>query len=129
MESLNGAITQRRRVLVVESDTASREAIARYLREAGYSVAQAANGLEVLERVSYFTPDVVLLDIQLPVMSGQRFVQALRSDPSLSLTPIVLLSAAEDLPAACAALGARGALAKPVDMDVLLAVLDRVSKG
>ena len=120
---------RRGRVLLIESDRSTREIVAGYLRNAGYKVGQAANGLQALERMSDFSPDVVVLDLELPVMSGERFVEALRREPSLAATPIVLLSAADDLPSATAALGARGALAKPVDLDVLLAVLDRVSKG
>ena len=120
---------RRGRVLLVESDRRTREVVARYLRNAGYTVGQASNGLQALERLSDFSPDIIVLDPQLPVMSGERFVEALRREPSLASTPIVLLSAADDLPSATAALGARGALAKPVDLDVLLAVLDRVSGG
>jgi CheY-like chemotaxis protein len=119
---------RRGRVLVVDSDPGAREAIVRYLRGAGYSVAQAADGLQALERISHHVPDVVLLDPHLPIMTGERFVEALQRDEVLRSIPIVLLSAAADLSHAAPALGARAALAKPIDMDVLLAVLNRVGR-
>jgi CheY-like chemotaxis protein len=115
-------------VLVVDSDSGAREAIARYLRRAGYEVGQAADGPQALECISHDTPEIVVLDPRLPIMSGERFVEALRSDEGLRSIPIVLLSAAADLSQVAAALGARAALAKPVDMDVLLAVLNRVRR-
>jgi CheY-like chemotaxis protein len=72
-------------------------------------------------------PDVVVLDLLMPIMGGRAFVQACRQDARLGPVPVVLLSAAHDLTQATEEIQPRASLAKPIDLDVLLAVIDRVS--
>jgi CheY-like chemotaxis protein len=117
-----------RRVLVVEDERTIRHSIAGYLQDAGYAVDEAENGAEGLEKMHLAIPDVVVLDLLMPVMGGRAFVAALRQDARFMAVPVVLLSAAHDLAAAAEDLQPRASLAKPVDLDVLLAVLDRVSQ-
>jgi CheY-like chemotaxis protein len=117
-----------RRVLVVEDERTIRRSIAGYLEDAGYTVDEAENGAEALERMRAATPDVVVLDLLMPIMGGRAFVAALRQDVRFGAVPVVLLSAADDLASAAEELQPRASLAKPIDLDVLLAVLDRVSK-
>jgi CheY-like chemotaxis protein len=116
-----------RRVLVVEDERTIRHSIAGYLQDAGYTVDEAENGAEALNRMRDAIPDVVVLDLLMPVMGGRAFVQACREDARLGAVPVVLLSAAHDLAQATEQLQPRASLAKPVDLDVLLAVVDRVS--
>ena len=105
-----------------------RDLIAEYLQYAGYVVDEAVTGVQALERMRSAMPDLVLLDLQLPVMSGPDFVAAVRQEPGLSSAAVVVLSGHADLTDEVANLGARASLAKPVDLDVLLAVVDRVSQ-
>jgi CheY-like chemotaxis protein len=116
------------RVLVVEDERTIRLSIAGYLEDAGYVVVQAENGADALEKLQDATPDVIVLDLLMPVMGGRPFVAALRSNPRYGAVPVVLLSAAHDLPQAAEELQPRASLAKPVDLDVLLAVVDRVAR-
>jgi DNA-binding response OmpR family regulator len=118
-----------RRALVVEDERAIRESVAEFLEDSGYQVAQVEDGRDALASMRALVPDVVILDLQLPTMSGAEFVQEMRADPRLAAVPVVLLSAAPGLAQAAEALGARGALAKPFHLDVLLAVVDRVSQS
>jgi CheY-like chemotaxis protein len=122
------AARRRRRVLVVEDEAAIRRAIVAFLTDAGYVVAEAEDGQEALARMRESLPDVVVLDLQLPTMSGSDFLNRTRADLRLAAVPIVILSADPGLTEAAATLGARGALAKPFDLDILLAVVDRVSR-
>jgi DNA-binding response OmpR family regulator len=116
-------------VLVVEDERALRATIAAFLEESGYEVAQAEDGQDALASLRTRLPDVVLVDLRLPTMSGTQFIQAMRADPRLAAVPVVILSADPYLADAAEALGARGALAKPFHLDVLLAVVDRVSQS
>ena len=116
-----------RRVLVVEDERTIRRSIAGYLEDAGYTVDEAENGADALNRMREALPDVVVLDLLMPIMGGRAFVQACREDVRLGAVPVVLLSAAHDLAQATEQLQPRASLAKPVDLDVLLAVVDRVS--
>jgi len=112
---------------VVEDERTIRHSIAGYLEDAGYTVDEAENGAEALNRMRDAIPDVVVLDLLMPIMGGRAFVQACREDARLGAVPVVLLSAAHDLAQATEQLQPRASLAKPVDLDVLLAVVDRVS--
>jgi CheY-like chemotaxis protein len=116
------------RVLVVEDERTIRLSIAGYLEDAGYTVDQAENGADALDRMQQAVPDVIVLDLLMPVMGGRPFVAALRGNPRFGAVPVVLLSAAHDLPQAAEELQPRASLAKPVDLDVLLAVVDRVAR-
>ncbi|HTD77551.1 MAG TPA: response regulator [Chloroflexota bacterium] len=120
-------IDRGRRVLVVEDERTIRHSISGYLQDAGYTVDEAENGAEALNRMRDAIPDVVVLDLLMPIMGGRAFVQACREDARLGAVPVVLLSAAHDLAQATEQLQPRASLAKPVDLDVLLAVVDRVS--
>jgi two-component system, chemotaxis family, chemotaxis protein CheY len=116
-------------VLVIEDEQLIREAVAEFLGESGYEVAQAGDGPDALASMRASVPDVVIVDLQLPTMSGSDFVHEMRADPRLAAVPIVILSAAPGLAQVAEALGARGALAKPFHLDILLAVVDRVSQS
>jgi CheY-like chemotaxis protein len=120
-------VDRSRRVLVVEDERTIRRSIVGYLADAGYTVDEAENGAEALARMHEVTPDVVVLDLLMPVMGGRALVQACRQDARLGAIPVVLLSAAHDLPQATEELQPRASLAKPIDLDILLAVVDRVS--
>jgi CheY-like chemotaxis protein len=120
-------VDRHRRVLVVEDERTIRQSIAGYLGDVGYTVDEAENGAEALNCLRRAIPDVVVLDLLMPVMGGRAFVQACRQDARLGTIPVVLLSAAHDLAQATEELQPRASLAKPVDLDVLLAVVDRVT--
>jgi CheY-like chemotaxis protein len=116
-----------RRVLVVEDERTIRQSIAGYLSDVGYTVDEAENGAEALKSMQHAIPDVVVLDLLMPIMGGRAFVEACRQNARLGTVPVVLLSAAHDLAQATEELQPRASLAKPVDLDVLLAVVDRVT--
>src|SRR5438270_3338609 len=116
-----------RRVLVVEDERTIRHSISGYLQDAGYTVDEAENGAEALNRMRDAIPDVVVLDLLMPIMGGRAFVQACREDARLGGVTVVLLSAAQDLAQATEQLQPRPRLSEPVALDVLLAVVTRAS--
>ena len=116
------------RVLVVEDDAGLRELLVEYLEEDGFVVDAAAHGQAALACMRRVLPDVVILDLALPFMDGRTFAARCRQDPWLTVVPIVLLSAQPDLSPAVEEVGARAGLAKPLDLDVLLAVIQRVTR-
>lgn len=80
------------RVLLVEDNPNNRYLAHFLLERAGFSVAVANNGLEALEMVRHETFDVIVLDIQMPVMDGYETAAKLRSDVTLARVPIVGVS-------------------------------------
>jgi CheY-like chemotaxis protein len=120
-------VDRNRRVLVVEDERTIRKSIAGYLEDAGYTVDEAENGAEALERMHSALPDIVVLDLLMPVMGGRALIEAARQEPRLAMVPVILLSAAHDLTEATEQIQPRASLAKPIDLDVLLAIVDRVT--
>jgi CheY-like chemotaxis protein len=116
------------RILLVEDDHALRETLSDVLSDQGYDVACACNGQEALDRLGQeLPPDLILLDLIMPVMDGWAFRDAQRRSPALAGIPMVVLSASfqPDSPRV-RALGAQAVLAKPIGLDRLIAALQRI---
>jgi DNA-binding response OmpR family regulator len=108
-----------RRILLVEDDAASSRAISEMLEIEGYEVRAVANGADAIDILRVFTPDAVVVDLQLPVMDGRSFIELYRRRvrPAAS---VVVMSGRSDGRAIAQSIGADGYVAKPVEMDVLL---------
>jgi CheY-like chemotaxis protein len=106
-------------VLIVEDDADLREMMAQLLAIEGYNAETVANGRAALDylRKGDF-PEVILLDLMMPVMDGWEFRRRQREDPQLAKVPVVVLSALD--PARAADLGGAAVLKKPLDFDRLL---------
>jgi CheY-like chemotaxis protein len=85
-----------RRVLVVDDDRDIRELLVELLASEGYEVASAADGRRALAEARSRRPDVILLDLMMPVMSGWEFREAQLRDPELAGIPVVVVTAFED---------------------------------
>ncbi len=79
-------------ILVVEDYPDAREMYAEYLRFSGFRVAEARNGEEALARARQEVPDVVLMDLALPLMDGWEATRRLKSDPRTASTLVVALT-------------------------------------
>lgn len=86
----------RPRVLVVEDDEALREGLVDLLGGSGYEVVSATQGEEALERLREFRPEVVLLDLVMPVMDGLSFLAEKNRRPALAGIPVVAMTAHGD---------------------------------
>jgi CheY-like chemotaxis protein len=113
-------------VLVVDDDPDILEAICDILEVEHYRVARARNGAEALDRVEEEKPDAILLDLMMPVMDGVSFAQNLRERPQRDV-PIVVISA-DGNPQRAASVGARAYLAKPFDIETLLAHVAAITR-
>jgi CheY-like chemotaxis protein len=106
-------------VLVVEDDSALREFLCTALADE-FEVAGAVSGEEAVDLARKLRPDVVLLDVMLPGLSGLDVVRVIRSDPSLKDTPVLVMTAFSEIDANDAeAAGANRFLAKPFDLNEL----------
>lgn len=115
--------TGARRILVVEDDLQLRESVSHTLSQEGYDVITARNGSEGLELASIEPPDLVLLDLMMPVMSGWEFRERQQRHPQLAAIPVVVMTATPSLEAA--AIEAADLLLKPVRINDLLATVVR----
>ena len=80
-------------VLLVEDDPATREVMARTLEKAGWSVTGAGNGREALDRLVQGNPQLILLDLMMPVMDGFDFLLEMRANPEWQDIPVIVLTA------------------------------------
>lgn len=106
-------------ILIVEDDDDLRELFAEVLRDGSYSVACARNGQEALAMLDELQPCLMLLDLMMPVMSGEELLQNLERTQRLGELPVVVVSAIaeqSDAPGACRF------MQKPIDLNALLAV-------
>ena len=116
----------KKRVLVVDDDADIRETVRLILADEGYEVDDAADGSAALAQLrSGARPDVILLDLMMPVMNGWQFREAQQADPLLAAIPIIVISADARLRDQATQFGGRF-LAKPVDIESLLAAIETV---
>jgi len=111
-------------VLIVEDDADLREMMAQLLSLEGFLAETAPNGrdaLQYLERGD--RPDVILLDLMMPVMDGWEFRRRQVADPTIATVPVVVLSAVD--PSRAGDLGGAAFLKKPLDFDQLLELVRR----
>ncbi len=114
-------------VLVVDDDIAILESIAQTLEFEGYRVVTAVNGVEALRRLDERMPNVILLDMRMPVMDGWAFAKAAR-DRGVPAR-IVVMTATTDVRRWATEIGADGYLGKPFDLTALLDVVKRSCQG
>nr|WP_202389010.1 response regulator [Pelagerythrobacter marinus] len=117
-----------KRILVVEDNDLNRKLFCDVLRANGYEVEPVADGELVLEAARRFGPDLVLMDIQLPNVSGVDLIAALKGDKGLAQVPVLAVTAyagkgdEERIRAA----GAADYLAKPVSIGPFMAAVRRL---
>ena len=114
-------------MLVVDDDPDIRELLFTALEDEGFEVVPAGNGQEALAIIKTFRPDVIVLDLMMPVMDGWQFAAELRNREED--IPIVLLSAARDLRTHAKALSAAEIIEKPFDLSELLPKIARVASA
>jgi CheY-like chemotaxis protein len=120
----------RKRVLVIDDVDANRALIAAFLEPLGFELAEAVNGMQGLEMARTQPPDLVLMDLFMPVMDGLEAMQAMRRETGLQDMPIICISAiatSADRSRSLTA-GASAFLAKPLDLDQLTTEIGRLLK-
>lgn len=114
------------RVLYVEDAAVIRDTIARLLALRGYKVAYAKNGKEGVEMAGKWNPDVVLMDLRMPVMDGYHAIKQIKLNPATKFIPVFVITAwSSSLERSKAKLaGADEFFVKPPDLDQLTEAID-----
>jgi len=118
----------RRTVLVVEDFEDNRFMMKRLLEMSGYRVIEAVNGQEAVDLAGSESPDVILMDLSLPVLDGLTATRRIRRNAALHKVPIVAVSAHDtaDFQADALAAGCDEYVTKPIDFDQLEHLLSRL---
>lgn len=115
-------------VLVVEDFEDNRFMMRRLLEMSGYSVVEAVNGQQAVEKARDERPDVILMDLSLPVLDGLAATRRIREEEGLRKVPIIAVSAHDsaDFHAEALAAGCNEYVTKPIDFDQLVKLLDAI---
>jgi chemosensory pili system protein ChpA (sensor histidine kinase/response regulator) len=114
------------RILVVDDEEGFRDGVADLLSMEGYHVTVARNAVEAVSLLPEFKPQVILLDLRMPLLDGETFLRGIRGLPASRAVPVVLISAKEELPAIATRCGAAAYLSKPFEAPQLLSIIERV---
>ena len=108
------------RILVVDDDALIRETLATALGDEGYAVRVAPDGRAALSALGTWRPDVIVLDLMMPIMDGVAFRAAQRSVAETAQIPVIVLSAAHEVQSRAASLDPAAIFAKPFNLGALL---------
>jgi two-component system chemotaxis response regulator CheY len=111
-------------VLVVEDDPAIRSVITDVLEERGFNVVTSSNGAEALQKLDFVRPNVVVLDLLMPVMHGWEFMETYLEKTEGAAIPIVVVSVNPILPRSYDRFGVRICVGKPFQVDDLIRAVE-----
>jgi CheY-like chemotaxis protein len=117
-------------ILIVEDHPTMRDAMRLVLEEDGYEVDDATDGEAGIAAVRARPPDIVLLDLNIPVVSGAQVLETLKADPATAAVLVVIVTATgEEGRQRVLAQGADGYITKPFSPLALLRTVERVLRG
>jgi len=117
-----------KRAMTVDDSKTMRDMVAFTLKGAGFEVAQAADGKQALVQLATTQVDIIITDLNMPVMDGVTLIRALRADPKWRAVPILMLTTESDVTKKAEGrnAGATGWLVKPFNPEKLIEVVNRV---
>ncbi|MEL7242734.1 MAG: PAS domain S-box protein [Cyanobacteria bacterium J06573_2] len=110
------------KILIVDDNETNRSLLVTFLEELGFEISEAVNGKQGLEKVESFQPDLILIDLVMPVMDGFEITQSLRNNPQFENLPIIIISANAMFDAQLSSyrIGCDAFLQKPIDLNLLI---------
>ncbi len=111
---------------MVEDDADTRWMLADVLKARGYEVETALDGTQALKRMEASAPDLVTVDLNMPVMDGRTLMERMRTTPVLADVPVLVLSGASEAPDWVKTTKAAGFLHKPFKLDELTRAVERL---
>lgn len=116
-------------ILVVDDSETIRQQVARALKDSGFAILEAADGMEGLEKASKNDVALVILDVNMPVLNGLEMLERLKKDDAKAHVPVLMLTTEvhQSMIQRARAAGASGWLIKPVKMDHLVAAVQKLT--
>lgn len=126
--NLAGYEGPRKKILVVDDVAQNRAMLLDSLGALGFQVSDAANGAECLDEIRTNRPDLIMMDVMMPVMDGIEATRHIRLSPKLVDVPILATSASatHEVEVQCLTAGANAFISKPIDQELLLATIGRL---
>lgn len=120
---------QPRLILIVEDDRAVASMISEFIGGSGYDTEVARDGQDAIVKAKQFQPDLIIMDLMLPRLTGGEAASRLKQDALTSRIPIIGISAVADVTALAELLPLDAVVPKPFDLDDLLAAVERHLPG
>ncbi|MEP6774369.1 MAG: response regulator [Chloroflexota bacterium] len=111
-------------ILIVEDEQDLSALLLDVLETEGHRARTAGNGLEALRRIEERRPQLILLDMMMPVMDGWQFIERLRANAEWTTIPVVVITAVYDMSSLERKTGAKAILTKPFDIELIVDAVD-----
>lgn len=115
-----------KKIMVCDDDKGISEMLEMLLSDEGYDVSAEVSSVQLLKRIENEMPDLVLLDIWMPVISGDQILRSMRASSSIKNIPVLMYSASTEGKKIAEAAGADNYIAKPFDLDKLLELIENM---
>jgi adenylate cyclase len=114
-------MSQKAKVLIVDDEPFNVDVLQQELEDLNYEIITAFNGREALDKINSEQPDLILLDLMMPVLDGFAVLAEIKADTFLRTTPVIIVSAANDSKSVVKGIkqGADDYITKPIDADHL----------
>jgi CheY-like chemotaxis protein len=115
---------ENKKILICDDDEGILDILELILEDTPCQIIAEQNSLNVLSLVEKLSPDLVLLDLWMPVLSGDQVLKAIRSDPFTKDVPVIIISASRESEQIARTAGASAFIAKPFDFNELVTVIN-----
>jgi CheY-like chemotaxis protein len=115
-----------KKILVCDDDEGILDMVSFVLEDSGYEVIPEKNSMNVYSQIEKEQPDLLLLDLWMPVLSGDQVLRVLKSNPETSTLPVIVVSASTEGQKIAQDAGASNFIAKPFDIDQLVKMVNRM---
>ncbi|HTV24566.1 MAG TPA: response regulator [Polyangiaceae bacterium] len=120
---------KRTSILIVDDEPGIVDVLIAVLEDAGHRASGATNGQEGLSRLKASLPDLMLLDVEMPVLDGEETLRALKADPRLAAVPVLMMSGIPESMVKRRCRGYDAFLRKPFSLAELLETVDTLTNG
>jgi CheY-like chemotaxis protein len=115
---------ENKKILICDDDEGILDMLELILEDTPYQIIAEQNSLNVLSLVEKLSPDLVLLDLWMPILSGDQVLKAIRSDPFTKDVPVIIISASRESERIARTAGASAFIAKPFDFNELVTAIN-----
>lgn len=109
-----------KKILICDDDPGILDVLELILEETGHTIISEQNSLNVRSLIKKESPDLIILDLWMPVVSGDQLLEMIRQDSAMKTLPVIIISASRDGEQIARQAGANAYIAKPFDVDQLL---------
>ena len=123
-QKISTAIMQNKKIIICDDDPGIIDLLEFVLEETGHNIVTERNSLNIPSLIEKEIPDLLILDLWMPVVSGDQLLRMIRKNPQVSEIPVIIISASRDGEAIANQAGATAFLSKPFDINELIATVE-----